>query len=113
MLHDSAIAAGALKLLAGGPGLWSGMNFFNVGAVQGRNFDQPIRNHMKRLSAHALPAIMLALAGLVIGGCSPTVKVEAPDKPITINMNIKIDHEIRIRVDRDIDNALNKRTDIF
>lgn len=56
---------------------------------------------------------MLALAGLVIGGCSPTVKVEAPDKPITINLNIKIDHEIRVRVDRDIDNALNKRTDIF
>jgi hypothetical protein len=70
-------------------------------------------NHMNRLSAHALPAMMIVLAGLVIGGCSPTVKVEAPDKPITINMNIKIDHEIRIRVDRDIDNALNKRTDIF
>jgi len=56
---------------------------------------------------------MLLLAGLMIGGCSPTVKVQAPDKPITINMNIKIDHEIRVKVDRDIDNALNKRTDIF
>lgn len=56
---------------------------------------------------------MILLSGLAIGGCSPTVKVEAPDKPITINMNIKIDHEIRIRVDRDIDNAIGKRTDIF
>ena len=113
MSHDSAIAAETLMLLAGCSGGWSGMNFFNVGTVQGRNFDQPIRNHMKKSSTRLRPAIMLALAGLVIGGCSPTVKVEAPDKPITINLNIKIDHEIRVRVDRDIDNALNKRTDIF
>jgi len=56
---------------------------------------------------------MIVLSGLCIGGCSPTVRVEAPDKPITINMNIKIDHEIRVRVDRDIDDALGKRKDIF
>lgn len=68
---------------------------------------------MKKLTVSPLRATVLLLAGLVIGGCSPTVKVEAPDKPITINMNIKIDHEIRVKVDRDIDNALNKRTDIF
>ncbi|HBU22573.1 MAG TPA: YnbE family lipoprotein [Chlorobaculum sp.] len=69
---------------------------------------------MNRPTARTLSAAMILLsAGLVIGGCSPTVKVEAPDKPITINMNIKIDHEIRIRVDRDIDNAIGKRTDIF
>ncbi|HHE32291.1 MAG TPA: YnbE family lipoprotein [Chlorobaculum parvum] len=68
---------------------------------------------MNKLTVFPLRATMLLLAGLVIGGCSPTVKVQAPDKPITINMNIKIDHEIRVKVDRDIDNALNKRTDIF
>jgi hypothetical protein len=69
---------------------------------------------MNKQTARTLSAAMILLsAGLVIGGCSPTVKVEAPDKPITINMNIKIDHEIRIKVDRDIDNAIGKRTDIF
>lgn len=68
---------------------------------------------MKRVTVFPLRATMLLLAGLMVGGCSPTVKVQAPDKPITINMNIKIDHEIRVKVDRDIDNALNKRTDIF
>jgi len=74
---------------------------------------QLINNDMKRVTVFPLRATMLLLAGLMIGGCSPTVKVQAPDKPITINMNIKIDHEIRVKVDRDIDNALNKRTDIF
>jgi hypothetical protein len=68
---------------------------------------------MDRPSAHTLTAAMLVLSCLIIGGCSPTVRVEAPDKPITINMNIKIDHEIRIRVDRDIDNMVEKRKDIF
>jgi hypothetical protein len=26
--------------------------------------------------------------------------VAAPDKPITINLNVKIDHEIRVKVDK-------------
>ncbi|PJC70374.1 MAG: YnbE family lipoprotein, partial [Zetaproteobacteria bacterium CG_4_8_14_3_um_filter_59_5] len=37
-----------------------------------------------------------------------TIKVEAPDKPITINMNIKIEHEIRVKVEKDLENVLSK-----
>lgn len=54
-----------------------------------------------------------ALCAVLLFSCKPTVKVEAPDKPITINMNIKIDHEIRVRLDKDIDNMLDERKDIF
>jgi hypothetical protein len=68
---------------------------------------------MNKPTALSQPARILLFAGLVFGGCSPTVRVEAPDKPITINMNIKIDHEIRVKVDKDIDNIVGKRTDIF
>ncbi len=89
------------------------LNFLNLETVHIRIHDQLIYNDMNRLTVFPLRATMLLLAGLVIGGCSPTVKVQAPDKPITINMNIKIDHEIRVKIDRDIDKALNKRTDIF
>ncbi len=46
-------------------------------------------------------------------GCSPTVKIEAPDKPIVINMNIKIDHEIRIKVDRELDSLLDNKKGLF
>lgn len=46
-------------------------------------------------------------------GCSPTVKVEAPDKPIEINMNIKIEHEIRIKVEKDIDKMLKQNKQLF
>ena len=46
-----------------------------------------------------------AAASLLIlaAGCSPKVQLEAPKEPIVINMNVKIEHEIRIRVDKDLD----------
>lgn len=59
-----------------------------------------------------LPAGAMLTALLMIG-CSPTIKVEAPDKPITINMNIKIDHEIRIKVDKDLDSLMETKKGLF
>ncbi|MCL1131944.1 YnbE family lipoprotein [Shewanella sairae] len=47
---------------------------------------------------------MLAMYALV--GCSPTVKIEPPDKPIVINLNVKIEHEIKIKVDKELDQLL-------
>ena len=38
--------------------------------------------------------------------CNPTVKVEAPDKPIEINMNINIKHEILIKVEKQVEELL-------
>ena len=51
------------------------------------------------------------LTGLV--GCAPTVKVEAPDKPIEINMNVKIEHEIRLKVEKDVDELLSENKGLF
>lgn len=31
--------------------------------------------------------------------CSPVVRVEAPQQPITINLNIKLDADVRLRVE--------------
>ena len=39
--------------------------------------------------------------------------MEAPKEPITINMNIKIEHEIRVKVDKDLDQLLDKNDDLF
>ncbi|TCD47441.1 YnbE family lipoprotein [Chlorobium sp. N1] len=65
---------------------------------------------MKHLSSSLL---MLLLTGTFLLGCNPTVKVEAPDKPIVINMNIKIDHEIRVKVDRELDSLLDNKQGLF
>lgn len=35
---------------------------------------------------------------LAVAGCSPTVKVEAPSEPITINLNVKLDADVRLRL---------------
>lgn len=43
---------------------------------------------------------------LTVGACTPRVKVAASEKPITINLNMKIDHEIRLKVDKDLDQVL-------
>ena len=56
----------------------------------------------------------LATALLLLGvACRPTVKVEAPAEPITINLNVKIEHEIRVKVDKDLDDLFAKESDIF
>lgn len=49
----------------------------------------------------------------LVGGCTPSVKVEAPDKPIEINMNVKIDHEIRLKVEKDVDALIANNKSLF
>lgn len=50
---------------------------------------------------------------VAIAACTPRVVVEAPREPITINMNIKIEHEIRVKVDKDLEDAIATQKDIF
>ncbi len=57
--------------------------------------------------------ILLPGLATTLLACNPTVKVEAPDKPITINMNIKIEHEIRIKVEKELDNVLSEDSGLF
>lgn len=53
-------------------------------------------------------------AALCLGtGCTPKVQLEAPKEPIVINMNIKIEHEIRIKVEKDLDELIRTEKDIF
>lgn len=33
-------------------------------------------------------------------GCQPTVRVEAPKEPITINLNIKLEAEVRVKLEK-------------
>lgn len=49
----------------------------------------------------------------VTGACTPRVEVAAPEKPITINLNVKIDHEIRVKVDKDLDKVLSDESGLF
>jgi len=59
------------------------------------------------------PAALAALACCVaLSACTPTVKV-ATDEPITINLNVNIKHEIRVRVDKELDDLFSEDSDLF
>lgn len=47
-------------------------------------------------------------AALLATACQPTVRVEAPKDPIVINLNVKIEQEVRVRVERDVEELLNE-----
>ncbi|GHD59601.1 YnbE family lipoprotein [Thalassobaculum fulvum] len=58
---------------------------------------------------------LLAIAGvaLAVAACEPRVALEAPKEPITINLNIKIEQEVRIKVERDLEELFKTDKKIF
>jgi hypothetical protein len=60
------------------------------------------------------PALWLALPGAaLLAACTPTVQLAAPTDPITINLNVKVEHEVLLKVDRQIDDMLEQNSDLF
>ncbi len=55
----------------------------------------------------------LALWAALLAGCAPTIAVEAPKEPIVINLNVKIEHEIRVKVDKDLEDLFEDDEDLF
>lgn len=55
----------------------------------------------------------VALCVMMLSGCVPRIELAAPKEPITINMNVKIEHEIHIKVDKDVENLLKNQSDLF
>ena len=44
--------------------------------------------------------------------CAPKVQVETKD-PIVINMNVKIEHEIRVKVDKELDELFDEESGLY
>lgn len=55
----------------------------------------------------SMTAFLLAL--LMISACTPTVQMAAPKEPITVNLNVKIQHEIYVKVDKDVDELFSEK----
>ncbi len=55
----------------------------------------------------------LLLIALLLSACAPTVKLEAPDKPIEINLNVNIEQRVKVEIDRDVQKSIAKNKDIF
>ncbi|MDH4048598.1 MAG: YnbE family lipoprotein [Gammaproteobacteria bacterium] len=61
---------------------------------------------MKKLSV-----LLVLFASLA--GCSPTVQLAAPKEPIEINLNVKIQHEIRVQVDKELKSLFDEDSELF
>lgn len=66
------------------------------------------RPDLKRISLFAQSAVTFVAAA----ACA-TVKVQAPDKPIEINMNVNIKQEVLIKMDKEIQDLIANNPDIF
>ncbi len=50
---------------------------------------------------------------LLLGACQPTVRVEPPREPITINLNVKVDAEVRVKLEQQAQEDIKKNEQIF
>lgn len=63
--------------------------------------------------------VLLTLCGLslittgLLSACTPTVQVAAPTEPIHINLNVRIEHEIYIRVAEELDQIFSDSSGLF
>lgn len=45
--------------------------------------------------------------------CNPTVKVEAPDKPIVVDLNVKIEHKVKLKIQKELEESIQKDSELF
>lgn len=50
---------------------------------------------------------------LTMVACTPTVQVAVPNEPITINLNVRIEHEIRVKVEEELDGLFTANSGLF
>lgn len=62
---------------------------------------------MKRLATAGL-----AIIAVLLSACSHRVEVAAKE-PITINLNVKIEHEIRVKLDKELDDVFSEGSELF
>ena len=65
----------------------------------------------RRAAGLRSPALVAALVAATTAACQPTVKVEAPKEPITINLNIQAD--VRVKLEERAREDVEANPDVF
>ena len=70
---------------------------------------------LRQTALCAVPArLWMAVSMVFITACTPRVEVAPSDKPITINLNIKIEHEVKVKIDKQLeDEVFSKDSKLF
>ncbi len=57
--------------------------------------------------------LSLIFLGIFAAACTPTVQLQAPEKPIEINLNVSIEQHIKVEIQKDVKDAIAKNPDVF
>jgi hypothetical protein len=57
--------------------------------------------------------LLVAVSAAALAACTPTVRIEPSDKPIKIDLNVKIDQTVRIQLDREVEELITSNPDLF
>jgi len=61
---------------------------------------------IKKVFTYGVMAVLMT-------ACQPKLQIVAPEKPIEIILNIKIDQQVRVRLDEDVDELITNNPDLF
>lgn len=68
---------------------------------------------LRKTGATTVMASFVLLAGIAMGGCSPTVRLEAPKEPIRFDVNVNITEEKRLQIDKELLNLIRRNPALF
>lgn len=57
--------------------------------------------------------LLVAVGAVALAACTPTIRIEPSDKPIKIDLNVKIDQTVRIQLDREVEDLIANNPDLF
>ena len=57
--------------------------------------------------------LLVAASAAALAACTPTVRIEPSDKPIKIDLNVKIDQTVRFQLDREVEDLIASNPDLF
>ena len=70
-----------------------------------RNYKETVENR------EFFPAVTVLLASaLLLGGC---ITVKAPENPIEINLNVKVQQEVVVRLQKDAQDLIENNPELF
>lgn len=64
---------------------------------------------MRKIQAALLPFVAAAM----LAACNTVTLQGNEEKPIVVNLNVKIDQEVRVRLDKEIQDLISENPDIF
>ena len=86
------------------------MNAVKLTNLARRAHNSPMKRGPIPAQARTRAGLMVVLGAVLAGGC---VSVNAPDKPIVIELNINIKQEVIYRLAEDAGNTIEENADIF